>query len=147
MTGNSKSVEAFRARARVRLADNMSRLDADTPLLFGDDEAHRARARELQRRLYAGGFAGICFPKEYGGLGLLQACQEAFSEEAPGYEMPLVLNIPTFSICCATLLDVGTEEQKREHIGAAIRGDEVLVQFSPNPAVGRISPGCVLGRA
>lgn len=136
MTGNSESVAAFRARARAWLADNMPRLDADTPLLFGDDEAHWVRARELQRRLYSGGFAGICFPEAYGGLGLPQACQEAFNEEARGYEMPLVLNIPTFSICCATLLEVGTEEQKREHISAAIRGDEVLVQFLSEPGGG-----------
>ena len=31
------------------------------------------RARELQRTLFDGGFAGICFPKEYGGQGLSRA--------------------------------------------------------------------------
>ena len=38
--------------------------------------------RELQRRLYDGGFAGICFPTEYGGLGLDIAYQKAFDAES-----------------------------------------------------------------
>jgi alkylation response protein AidB-like acyl-CoA dehydrogenase len=136
MTATTESVESFRARARAWLAENMPRLDPDGPQLRGDDPAHWQRARELQQTLYAGGFAGICFPREYGGLGLPHAYQQAFSEEADGYEMPIVLNIPSFSICCATLLEVGSEEQKRRHIGAAIRGEEVLCQFLSEPSGG-----------
>jgi alkylation response protein AidB-like acyl-CoA dehydrogenase len=44
----------------------------------------------LQKLLHSGGFAGICYPGEYGGLGLTPAHQKAFSEEAAGYEMPLL---------------------------------------------------------
>ncbi|MFB4298632.1 acyl-CoA dehydrogenase family protein [Actinomadura sp. NTSP31] len=143
MTGTTESIESFRARARAWLADNMPRLDTDAARLSGDDPAHWDRARELQRRLHAGGFAGICFPEEYGGLGLPHSYQQAFSEEAEGYEMPIVLNIPSFSICCATLLDVGSEEQKREHIGAAIRGEEVLCQFLSEPSGGSDLAGLI----
>lgn len=46
------------------------------------------RARELQKRLYDGGFAGICFPREYGGLGLDYEYQKAFDAETLDYEMP-----------------------------------------------------------
>ena len=35
-----------------------------------------------QTKLYEGGFAGICFPKEYGGLGLPIAYQKAFDNES-----------------------------------------------------------------
>ncbi len=45
--------------------------------------------------------------------------------------MPLILNVPTFTICAATILDMGTEEQKRDRISAAIRGDEILVPAAP----------------
>lgn len=48
--------------------------------------------------------------------------------------MPLILNTPTFTICCATLLDTGSEEQKKQHIAAALRGDEVLVQLLSEPS-------------
>ena len=59
------------------------------------------------------------------------AYQRAFDAEARCYEMPLILNVPTFTICAATILDMGSEEQKRDHISAAIRGDEILVQLLP----------------
>jgi len=130
-------VEAFAARARAWLAENMPRLDPDNPPRAGrDDEGAWQRARELQQRLYAGGFAGICFPRQYGGLGLDVCYQKAFDVEAAGYEMPLILNVPTFTICCATLLDTGTEAQKRQHIRAALRGEEVLVQLLSEPGGG-----------
>ncbi|WP_409332874.1 acyl-CoA dehydrogenase family protein [Trujillonella humicola] len=136
-TAETESVESFRLRAREWLADSMPRLDPDAPLpALGDDDEEWVRARELQKTLYAGGFAGICFPREYGGLGLSPAHQKAFTEETAGYEMPVQLNIPTFSIVCATLLDMGTEEQKTERISAAIRGDEVFCQFLSEPSGG-----------
>src|SRR5437763_16270497 len=102
---------------------------------FGHDEQW-PRARELQKILYQGGFAGICFPEEYGGLGLSTAHQRAFTEESLGYQMPLALNVPTFSVCAATILDLGAEEQKRRHLPAVIKGQEVLVQFLCEPRGG-----------
>ncbi len=135
--GAAESVEQFRARAREWLADNMPRIDpAYPPAANRDDERCWHRARELQKRLFEGGFAGICFPREYGGLGLDYEYQRAFDEESLNYEMPLILNTPTFTICCATLLDTGGEEQKKRHIAAALRGDEVLVQLLSEPSGG-----------
>lgn len=132
-----ESVEDFRARARTWLAENMPKEDPDAPWPTpGDDDHLWLRARELQQKLYAGGFAGICFPAEYDGLGLTIEHQRAFTEEAEGYEMPVMLNTPTFSICAATILDMGNEQQKRDRIGAAIRGEEILVQFLSEPSGG-----------
>jgi alkylation response protein AidB-like acyl-CoA dehydrogenase len=139
-----ETVAEFAARARTWLADNMPAIDPESP-----PEAPRhehgpwQRARELQKRLYEGGFAGICFPREYGGLGLDYAYQKAFDAESLRYEMPLILNTPTFTICCATLLDTGTEDQKKQHIGAALRGDEVLVQLLSEPSGGSDLAGVI----
>ncbi|MEV0972413.1 acyl-CoA dehydrogenase family protein [Microtetraspora glauca] len=140
-----ESVESFRSRARAWLAGNMPRLaDAAPPSTEGDEDEQRwRRARELQKKLYAGGFAGICFPEEYGGLGLTPAHQQVFNEESDGYELPVVLNIPSFSICAATLLDMGSEEQKRERIGAAIRGEEVMCQLLSEPSGGSDLAGVI----
>ena len=138
------TVTEFAARARSWLAANMPRLDPQHPPRNGrDDEGAWQRARELQRRLYDGGFAGICFPREYGGLGLDIRYQKAFDIESDGYEMPLILNVPTFTICCATLLDTGSEEQKRRHIHAALRGEEVLVQLLSEPSGGSDLAGLI----
>src|ERR1700692_3370068 len=105
-----EDVESFRLRAREWIAANMPELP-EQPQLRGEndmpdgegrghvDDAAWLRARELQRLLFDGGFAGLCYPREYGGQGLTPAHQKAFTEETAGYEMPLLLNVPTFSIC------------------------------------------------
>ncbi len=142
-----ESVAEFAERARAWLADNMPAIDRESPPPAPrDDEQAWRRARELQKRLYDGGFAGICFPREYGGLGLDYEYQKAFDTETLDYEMPLILNTPTFTICCATLLDTGSDDQKRRHIAAALRGEEVLVQLLSEPSGGSDLAG-VLTRA
>ncbi len=140
----AESVEDFRSRARSWLAANMPPLDPEEAArLERDGEASWQRARELQRILYAGGFAGICFPREYGGLGLGYEYKKAFDAESVPYETPLLLNVPSFAICCATILDMGSEEQKRSHIHAALRGDEVLVQMLSEPSGGSDLAGVI----
>ncbi|WP_101949716.1 acyl-CoA dehydrogenase family protein [Mycobacterium sp. 3519A] len=141
---HTESVDEFAARARAWLADNMPRIDPANPPEHdrGEEEPWR-RARELQKKLYAGGFAGICFPREYGGLGLPIAYQKAFDNESRNYEMPVILNTPTFTICAATILDTGSEEQKRKHISAVLRGEEVLVQLLSEPSGGSDLAGVI----
>jgi alkylation response protein AidB-like acyl-CoA dehydrogenase len=144
MDSRDPSVAAFAERARTWLAEAMPRIDPnDPPYADRGDGASWQRVRELQRRLYDGGFAGICFPAEYGGLGLEIEYQKAFDAETASYEMPLILNVPTFTICCATILDTGTEDQKRQHISAALRGDEVLVQLLSEPSGGSDLAGVI----
>jgi alkylation response protein AidB-like acyl-CoA dehydrogenase len=140
----TESVAEFAARARAWLAASMPRIDPvhPPPADRGEEQPWR-RARELQKRLYEGGFAGICFPREYGGLGLPIPYQKAFDAETRCYEMPMILNTPTFTICCATILDTGSEEQKRQHISAALRGDDVLVQLLSEPSGGSDLAGVI----
>ena len=140
----TESVAEFAARAGAWMADNMPAINPESPPPAPrDDESSWKRARELQKRLYEGGFAGICFPREYGGLGLDYEYQKAFDQESLNYEMPLILNTPTFTICCATLLDTGTEDQKKQHIATALRGDEVLVQLLSEPSGGSDLAGVI----
>ena len=126
-----ESIDAFRQRARAWLKENLPPRPADF-VPYGEWE----RDRELQRKLHAGGFAGISWPAEYGGLGLPIEYQRAFDEESMGYEMPLGLNVPTFGICGATVLEFGTEAQKQRFIPPMLRGDEIWVQFLSEPTCG-----------
>jgi len=133
----TETVEQFGQRAKAWLAEHMPSIDPrNPPNVDRGEEQPWLRARELQKKLYEGGFAGICFPREYGGLGLPIEYQRAFDEESRTYEMPIILNVPTFTICAATILDTGSEEQKRQRISAAIRGEEVLVQLLSEPSGG-----------
>ena len=69
--------------------------------------------------------------------------QRAFDDESRSYELPIILNTPTFTICAATILDTGSEEQKKQHISAALRGDEVLVQLLSEPSGGSDLAGVI----
>lgn len=140
----TETVESFRERARAFLAEAMPRLEGSAGQPRGRrSEGFYERARELQRRLWDGGFAGICWPADYGGLGLTPAHQRAFNEEAAGYELPTVLNVPTFGILAATLIDYGTHAQKLRHLPAILRGEELWVQFLSEPTGGSDLAGCV----
>ncbi|HWL41861.1 MAG TPA: acyl-CoA dehydrogenase family protein [Ilumatobacter sp.] len=136
-----ETLEAFGRRAAAWLRDHMP------PAAPGYAEAQldsdgRA-ARELQRRLFEGGFAGLCFPRSYGGQGLTPAHQRVFTAESVGYQMPILFNVPTLTIIAPTLLEFGTEEQKRRYIPAMLRGDELWVQLLSEPVGGSDLAGLV----
>jgi alkylation response protein AidB-like acyl-CoA dehydrogenase len=103
-----------------------------------DDEelAAVARDREIQRMLFDAGLAGICIPREYGGQGLTRHHQRVLNRELSGYEYPSRIQAPTLSPCAAVLLDFGTEEQKRRHIPAMLKGEEIWMQFLSEPSGG-----------
>src|SRR3546814_17397073 len=86
--------------------------------------------------LFDAGLAGICMPREYGGQGLTPAHQRVLNEELNGYEYPSRLQAPTFTPCAAVLLDFGTEEQKKRHIPAILKGEEIWMQLLSEPSGG-----------
>jgi alkylation response protein AidB-like acyl-CoA dehydrogenase len=135
-----ESVESFVARARAWLPENLPKRDPSGAWMgFGSDEEELAavtRLRGIQRTLFDGGFAGICFPVEYGGLGLTPAHQRAFDEACAPYEMPVLINVPTFVPCGAVLLEFGTEAQKQAHLPAILKGEELWMQFLSEPSGG-----------
>jgi alkylation response protein AidB-like acyl-CoA dehydrogenase len=140
-TAEQPSVEEFRMRAREWLAATMPVLTGGAADRF--DDGRREVERALQRTLWDGGFAGICFPAEYGGLGLSVEHQRAFTEESLPYDMPFSLNVPTLGILAATLVDFGTHEQKLRHLPAILRGEELWVQFLSEPSGGSDLAGCL----
>jgi alkylation response protein AidB-like acyl-CoA dehydrogenase len=89
------------------------------------------------------GLAGICFPRDYGGQGLTPAHQYVLNEELRGYEYPSHLQSPSISQCGAVIFDFGTEEQKRRHLPAILRGDEIWMQFLSEPGGGSDVAGAV----
>ena len=135
-----EDLASFRHRLRGWLKENMPPADARPApyhqLSDSEELAQVAYHRELQRMLYDGGFAGIIFPKEYGGAGLTPAHQEVLNEEIVGYQYPARFQVPTFSPCAAVIYEFGTEEQKREHLPKIMRGEEIWMQFLSEPGGG-----------
>lgn len=123
------SVAEFREKARVWLADNASR--------FSGSEAADPRAgREFRTALWEAGLLGITLDPAYGGQGLTAEHQKAYAEEASKYSLPPIGEAVTTGICAPTLLDFGTEKQKKRHVPRMIRGDEVWTQLLSEPGAG-----------
>lgn len=140
MSEAMESVEDFRLRAREWIKANLGPIqpwDIDQNCENDEEELKAvARDRALQRKLFDGGFAGICFPKEYGGQGLTPEHNRAFNEELAGYEYPSRFSVPTFSPCATVILEFGTPEQKAKHIPAILKGDEFWAQMLSEPGGG-----------
>src|ERR1700743_875650 len=140
-----EDLHTFRARARGWGGANLEPLGGADPFLghAKDDADQVVRVKAIQRKLWDGGFAGLCYPAEYGGQGLPPQYQQAFNEESRGYELPMLTNTPTLTIIMPTILEFGTEEQKQRYIPAVLRGEELWVQFMSGPTGGSALAGAL----
>jgi len=145
----TEPVEDFRLRARAWIEENLGPIQPeDISQHCESDELELvavARDRALQRRLFDGGFAGLCFPRDVEGQGLTPAHQRAFNEALAGHEFPSRFAVPTFSPCAAVLLEFGTPAQKARHIPAILKGDEFWVQMLSEPGGGSDVAGASTG--
>ena len=142
-TAEMEGVEDYRLRARKWIRSNLEPADFTTleaglagELSEADELAAIDHERRLQRKLFDAGFAGISIDRAYGGQGLSGAHQRAFNEELTGFDYPARLQVPNFSPCAAVLLDFGTEDQKRTHIPAILKGEKLWMQLLSEPSGG-----------
>jgi len=148
-TDDLEDLDAFRARARAWIREHLKPVGALTVSLRPDrtdDEelAEVARDREVQRMLFDAGLAGICIPQAYGGQGLTPAHQQVLNQELTGFEYPMRFQVPTLAPCTSVLLDFGSEEQKRLHIPAILKGEELWMQFLSEPSGGSDVAGALM---
>ena len=140
MSDDLEDVESFRQRARTWIRANLGPASPETMVATNLDEeaelAAVAHDRVLQRALFDAGLAGICVPREYGGQGLTPEHQHALNEELVGYEHPSRFQCPTMTPCLAVILDFGTDEQKRRHVPAILKGEALWMQLLSEPSGG-----------
>ena len=79
-----------------------------------------AAVAECRRALGAAGLLGVAWPAEYGGGGFSALEQYIFSEEARRVNAPLPMI--TLTTVGPTLMQFGTEEQKRQFLPAILQG-------------------------
>ena len=132
---SEQSVTDFRNRARAWLAEN-------APRQAGDDDELSAGGVDIptqkafQAKLYEAGFAGITWPTEYGGQGLTNAEQIAFSSEARNYPLPTGAFVIGLGMPGPTILELGTEEQKKRYLPKLLSGEEIWCQLFSEPSGG-----------
>lgn len=92
--------------------------------------------RGWQRRVFDGGWAGISWPKEYGGRGVSVIQQAIFHEEWARANAPTLINALGLSLIGPTIIVYGTEEQKKRHLPRILAADEIWCQGFSEPNSG-----------
>jgi len=129
-------VAEFRIRARAWLEANAPRRASAGDADGEPGAAGIAEQKAFQAKLYDAGFAGITWPREYGGQGLTNAEQIAFSQEARDFALPTSAFIIGLGMPGPTILELGTEEQKKRYLPKLLRGAEIWCQLFSEPAAG-----------
>jgi alkylation response protein AidB-like acyl-CoA dehydrogenase len=101
-----------------------------------DQKEKDDRAKAWQRRLNEGGWAGITWPKEYGGRGLTPIHEAIFFQESARHEAPQPSNLLGMILAGPTLLVHGTEEQRERFLPQILSGDEIWCQGFSEPSSG-----------
>jgi alkylation response protein AidB-like acyl-CoA dehydrogenase len=131
----SPEEQQFRTELRGWLATVLPALPAKPAA--DDWPARRAYDTAWQRMLHDAGYAGINWPQAYGGRGATPAEHLIFLEETERAGAPYVgVNFVGLLHAGPTLIAEGTDEQRRAHLPAILRGDEVWCQGFSEPGAG-----------
>ena len=91
-----------------------------------------------QRLMLEHGYAGRTVPREYGGYGAAPDVMEQhlIVEEFTRAGVALGIGNQGISMLVPTLLELGTEQQKRDYIAPTLRGEMVWCQGYSEPGAG-----------
>jgi alkylation response protein AidB-like acyl-CoA dehydrogenase len=124
----------FRAGLRAWLAENL-------PADWNERPPHVGRwddtfAREWSRKLYAGGYVGLTWPKEYGGQGKPHSFQGIYLEETARAGAPGHIGVIGLGMAGPTIAAWGSEEQKQRYLANILSGEEIWCQGFSEPGAG-----------
>jgi alkylation response protein AidB-like acyl-CoA dehydrogenase len=92
--------------------------------------------RAWQRRLHEDDWAGVSWPKEYGGRGATLVEQAIYNEELGRAQAPSTANVLGLAMGGPTVIAHGTEEQKRRYLEPILSADEIWCQGFSEPEAG-----------
>src|SRR6187397_1307223 len=127
----SPAEEAFRDEVRTWLEENHPGPEPESGL----DEVIAFR-REWQRKLYEAGWAGISWPKEYGGRGATMIEQAIFVGEASRMQTPSPANVLGLAMGGPVVIAHGTDEQKKRYLEPILTAEEIWCQGFSEPESG-----------
>jgi alkylation response protein AidB-like acyl-CoA dehydrogenase len=126
----SPSEESFRDELRAWLEANHPGEPPDD-----DAEAFEFR-RRWQRKLHDSLWAGLSWPKEYGGRGATLVEQAIFSEEMVRASAPSPANILGLAMGGPVVITHGTEDQKQRFLEPILSAEEIWCQGFSEPEAG-----------
>jgi alkylation response protein AidB-like acyl-CoA dehydrogenase len=127
--------ETFRAEIRAWLADNLPAGWFDEGFEMTDDERKQFNA-EWPAKLFEGGWICATWPAEYGGKGLTTMQGVVLAEEFANAKAPMRGDFFGDTLVGPTLLQWGTEEQKKEFLPGILSGTTRWCQGFSEPNSG-----------
>jgi alkylation response protein AidB-like acyl-CoA dehydrogenase len=132
--------EAFRQELRAWLQKNRptqnSADDDHTDFMHEGSKDDWQRRLNWHRRMHAGGWVGISWPKEYGGRGATLTQQLIYNEEMAAARTPQLVNGLGIMLVGPTIIHWGTEEQKKRYVPKILSGEEIWCQGYSEPGSG-----------
>jgi alkylation response protein AidB-like acyl-CoA dehydrogenase len=92
--------------------------------------------REWSRTLFEAGYAGLTWPKEYGGQGAPPSFQAILYEELAAVQAPTHVGVIGLNMAGPTIIAHGTEEQKARYLQPLLAADEIWCQGFSEPDAG-----------
>jgi len=127
---------AFRKEVREWLEANLEDSMRGGQISVGPAEERVEVLRAWQRKLYEGGWAGVSWPKEYGGRGASLIEQAIFYQEMARAKAPPAINVIGLGMAGPTIIAHGTEEQKQRYLSKILSGEEIWCQGFSEPGAG-----------
>jgi hypothetical protein len=127
--------ESFRSEIRSWLEDNLPAGWFDPDFEMSAEE-RRAFNEQWPAKLYAGGWICATWPEEYGGKGLTTMQGVVLSEEFARAKAPLRADFFGDTLVGPTILQWGTEEQKKAFLPQILRGEVRWCQGFSEPNSG-----------
>src|SRR6201985_3160997 len=91
---------------------------------------------DWQRKLHAAGWAGISWPKEFGGRGATMIGQGIFTGAGAAQEAPSPANVLGLAMGGPVVIAHGTEAQKSRYLEPILTGEEIWCQGFSEPESG-----------
>jgi len=146
MISDTPQETAFRQKARDFLAQHAPAHTATASPAAADttqashtaqaEVAHMDACRAWQRTLYDNGWAGLTWPREFGGQGGPAWQQIIFNEELAHYGTSAGFLGSTIGMVGPALMAHGTPDQQQRHLPPLLRGDIVWCQLFSEPEAG-----------
>lgn len=128
--------QAFRDEFRAWLKLNVPAEWTGGGIGSEDREDYIKYLTDWQQKLYAGGWAGISWPKAFGGRGATLMEQAIFQEEMARANAPQLIGTIGLSLVGPTIIALGTEEQKGRYLPPILSGEEIWCQGFSEPNAG-----------
>jgi len=98
--------------------------------------AYLEKTRQWQRTLYDNGWAGITWPKAFGGRGGTPAEAIIFGQEAAAFDVTAGFVGAAQSLVGPPIMRHGSPEQQERYLQPLLRGDELWCQLFSEPGAG-----------